>query len=215
MLPLLFATGAAEATVTPRAAAPATAPAPPPADTQPPPRYRDGVVIGFTVGGGIARGAGYPNDSNAIGHSGYASSGWIAGPGVTALVMGALADYLNVGFWFAHANFLGGDHRATSNGGGLRVEAFPFVYLGPGAAGIGLFSEFGFGTASLTTTGALKVGGSQSYIGAGMFYEWAVGHILGGHFGIGPSVEYDAVFTQPYDQNGFVASLRAVWYRRP
>ena len=38
---------------------------------------------------------------------------------------------------------------------------------------------------------------------------------LGGHFGVGPSVEYDAVFTTPYDQNGLVASLRLVWYGGP
>ena len=95
------------------------------------------------------------------------------------------------------------------------VEAFPLVFACPHVAGLALFSEFGVGTAKLTTSGAPDAGGTQSFIGVGSFYEWGFGHFLGGHFGLGPSLEYDAVFSRPYDSNGFVASLRAVWYGGP
>jgi hypothetical protein len=209
MLPLVFAAATAGAPL------PSPAPAAPPPDVEAPRSLRTGFVLGLSLGLGIGRGAGYPNNSNDIGHTNYASSGWMTGAGGTLLVMGALADYLNFGFWFAYDGFRRGGERANQEGIGLRVEGFPLVFACPTLGGIGLFSEFGVGTARLITPGAPNAGGTQSFIGAGAFYEWAFGHVLGGHFGAGPSVEYDAVFTQPYDQNGLVASVRLVWYGGP
>jgi hypothetical protein len=210
MLPLVFAAAAAAATAV---AVPSTSPSSP--DAEAPRKVRNGVVVGLAFGAAVGHGAGYPNDLNDIGHTDYASSGWMPGAGGTLLLMGAIADYLNFGFWYAHASFRGDEHRASQDGVGLRVEAFPLVFVCPQIGGLGVFSEFGLGTAKLSTPGAPNAGGTQSFIGAGLLYEWAFGHVLGGHFGVGPSLEYDAVFTQPYDQNGLVAGLRAVWYGGP
>jgi hypothetical protein len=178
-------------------------------------RHRSGIVVGLDLGGGIGRGAGYPNNSNDVGKTDYSSSGWMPGSSGGLLVMGALADYLNFGFWFAEAGFRSGSQRASQVGIGLRVEAFPLVSLCPRLSGLGLFGQFGLGTAKLTAPGVPQVGGTQSYIGTGLFYEWSFGRFLGGHFGVGPSIEYDAVFTTPYDQNGLVASARLVFYGGP
>jgi hypothetical protein len=180
-----------------------------------PHRVRSGVVVGFALGGGIGAGVGYPNDSNDIGKLHHTASGWMPGAGGTLLFMGALADYLNVGFWYAHATFGDQGRRASQDGVGLRAEAFPLVWLSPGWAGLGVFSEFGFGSAKLNTPGQLQVGGTQSMIGVGVLYEWSVAHLLGGHLGVGPSLEYDAVFSAPYAQNGFIANLRLVFYGGP
>jgi hypothetical protein len=229
MLPLAFAAPAADvapaapalapqastSAASPAAGPAAAGPATPSPDAEAPRKVRNGVVLGLSFGLAIGRGSGYPNDSNDIGHTDYESSGWIGGGAGTVLVMGAIADYLNFGFWYAHTSLSGGGHRAAADGIGLRVEAFPFVFASPYVAGLGLFTEFGLGTARLSTPGLPNAAGTQSFIGTGAFYEWAVGRVLGGHFGIGPSLEYDAVFTQPYDQNGLVASLRAVWYGGP
>ena len=186
------------------------------ADAEAPRRIRNGFVLGLTLGGGLGRGAGYPNNSDDVGHTGYQSTAWDGGTGGTVLVMGALADYLNFGFWVGQDTFRGNGQRATQTGVGLRVEAFPFVFWAPqGLAGLGLFTEYGLGTGKLTKPGEPDAGGTQSFIGVGALYEWSLGHFLGGHFGLGPSLEYDAVFTTPYDQNGFVAGLRAVWYGGP
>jgi hypothetical protein len=184
-------------------------------DQNAPHRVRSGVVLGLALGGGFGAGVGYPNDSNDIGKTHYTKSPWMPGYGATILFMGALADYLNVGFWYAHAVFAQNGRRAAQDGIGLRVEAFPLVSLFPALAGLGAFSEFGFGSAKLSTPGAPQAGGTQSMIGVGAVYEWSVGRVLGGHFGLGPSLEYDAVFTTPYDQNGVIASVRAVWYGGP
>jgi hypothetical protein len=216
MLPLVFAAATAAATA---AAVPSISSSPPapssPDAAEAPRKVRNGIVVGLAFGAAVGRGAGYPNDLNDIGHTDYASSGWMPGAGGTLLLMGAIADYLNFGFWYAHASFRGGDQRASQDGVGLRVEAFPLVFVCPQVGGLGVFSEFGLGTAKLMTSGAPNASGTQSFIGAGLLYEWAFGHVLGGHFGIGPSLEYNAVFTQPYHQNGLVAGLRAVWYGGP
>ena len=55
----------------------------------------------------------------------------------------------------------------------------------------------------------------QSYLGTGAFYEWSFGSLFGGHFGIGPSVEYDAIWSQPFERHGLVASARIVFYGGP
>jgi hypothetical protein len=180
-----------------------------------PPRHRSGIVIGLDLGGGIGRGAGYPNNSNDVGKTDYSSSPWMPGTSGGFLLMGALADSLNFGFWFGEAGFRSGSQRASQVGIGLRVEAFPLVSLCPRLSGLGLFGQFGLGTAKLTAPGVAQVGGTQSYIGTGLFYEWSFGRFLGGHFGAGPSLAYDAVFTTPYDQNGLVASARLVFYGGP
>jgi hypothetical protein len=193
----------------------ASAPAQASPDSQKPRLLRNGFVVGLTLGGGVARGTGYPNSSDDIGHTDYQASGWLPGPSGTLLVMGAIADTINFGFWYGQGTFKAHGDQAKQDGAGVRVEVFPLAFLYPPLGGLAAFSQFGIGTASLTTPGAPKAGGTQSFIGVGVFYEWALGHVLGGHFGLGPSIEYDAVFTQPYDQNGLVASLRAVWYGGP
>ena len=137
------------------------------------------------------------------------------GSGVTLLVMGALSDYLSFGFWYAHLQFDSSGWRARQNGVGLRLEGFPLLSILPSVKGVGLFAEFGVGTAMMTVPGALEVSGTQSVIGCGAFYEWSPFHFLGGHLGLGPSVEMNAVFSQAYDQTGLVVGLRTVFYGGP
>lgn len=181
-----------------------------------PARYRNGIVLGLALGGGIGRGAGYPNNSQEIGNPAYYSaSGWMPGTASSLLIMGALADCLNFGFMFSQDAFRTSNQRAVANALGLRLEAFPLVTLYPALAGLGFMAEFGLGIGRLSTPGLPQAAGTQSYIGTGAFYEWAFGHFLGGHFGAGPGLEYDAMFSRPYDQNGFVVLARVVFYGGP
>lgn len=180
------------------------------------PKYRSGLVVGTTLGVGIGRGAGYPNDSNDIGNpADRSATGWIPGFGENLVIMGALADYLNFGFMLSEDAFRGGGQRAVQTGLGLRVEAFPLIGLCPRLSGLGLLAQFGLGIGRLSTPGLPQAGGTQSYIGTGVFYEWAFGHLLGGHLAAGPGLEYDAMFSRPYDQNGLVALGRIVFYGGP
>jgi hypothetical protein len=175
-------------------------------------------VLGFTYGAGLASSSGYPNNAQKIDDpSFYAASGLMAGTSSSLFVMGALADYLNFGFWLSNARFSNSDWKSTGTGVGFRVEAFPLMTLYPRLDGLAVFSTFGLGSAKLTPTDPTRTGadGTQSYLGAGAFYEWSFGHVLGGHFGVGPSLEYDAIFSTAIERHGAVAALRVAFYGGP
>jgi len=178
------------------------------------PKLRNGLVLGLSLGGGVGQGRGYPNNSQDIGDpADYSSSGWGGGAAETLIVMGALTDYLSFGFFVSSAAFHASGERASETGVGLRIEAFPFTTLVPALAGLGAFSEFGLGTGKLETSSLVsKAQGTQSFVGAGAFYEWSFGHALGGHFAVGPSLEYDAMWARPYQESGLIAAARFVFY---
>ncbi len=183
-----------------------------------PARIRSGIAFGFSVGGGLGSAAGYPNNSQEIGDPNfYSSSGIMGGSSSTFMLMGALADYLNFGAWFGSGKYQAGEWRSSGTGVGLRVELFPLVRLYPGLAGLGLLGQFGLGSANLSSTvpGRTEAAGTQSVIGTGAFYEWSVGKILGGHFGLGPSLEYDAMWSLPFERHGLIASARVIFYGGP
>jgi hypothetical protein len=184
-------------------------------DLDAPHRFRGGAVIGLTVGAGLVGASGYPNDINRIGDpSYYSASAWMVGTGATLFVMGALTDYLSFGFWYAHSAASNADWRSSGDGGGLRVEAFPLVGLLPRLQGMGLLAQFGLGSGSLTSkrSGLPEANGTQSFAGVGAFYEWSFGHLLGGHFGAGPNLEFDAIWSLPFERHGLTASARLVFY---
>jgi hypothetical protein len=238
MLPFVLAAPAAAATAVPAStqappedatvaapSSPDASPMPPAelstassADLDAPRRYRSGVVVGLSLGAGLGGASGYPNASSDIGNpTFYSASGFMAGSSGTFFVMGALSDYLSFGFWLGSATYRNADWRSNGGAGGLRVEAFPLAGLTPALAGLGILGNFGIGGASLQSTNPARPesNGTQAYIGAGAFYEFAFGHLFGGHFGVGPNLEYDAMWSQPFERHGLVASLRIVFYGGP
>ena len=129
--------------------------------------------------------------------------------------MGAIADYLNFGFWFSETAYRSSGKRANATGLGFRIEGFPLMTLYPRLDGLGVFAQFGIGIGRLETASRPEAQGTQSTIGTGVFYEWPLGHLLGGHLGLGPSLEYDALWSQPFEEHGFLASGRVVFYGGP
>jgi hypothetical protein len=172
------------------------------------------LQLGLGVGGA----SGYPNDSTKIGDPRYyLASGPMAGTSETVFLMGALTDYLSFGAWFNHASYAAHDVHSDGNAGGLRVDAFPLVRLYPRLSGLAVFAEFGIGQANLRSSvpGVETAQGTQSFVGFGSFYEWSFGHLFGGHFAVGPSLELDATVTQPLNREGLVASARLAFYGGP
>lgn len=179
---------------------------------------RSGVVVGFAAGVGLAGASGYPNDALKIGNPAYYSeSGMMAGSSGTVFVMGALADYVNVGFWAGAGVFGNGDWRSSGGGGGLRIEAFPLVAIAPRWSGLSLFAQFGIGTGKLDAKapGFPESDGTRSFVGAGVFHEWSLAHALGGHVSAGPSLEYDTIGSPSFERHGLVAGARVVFYGGP
>lgn len=180
-----------------------------------PPQRRGGVVLGLSYGVGLGASAGYPNDSSLIGDSNYYSaSGLMTGAGGGLFVMGALSDYLNFGFWFGSATFANKDWHSTGEGGGFRVEGFPLFSLGRGFRDLAVFTQLGIGGTDLVYKGKPGVSsdGVESFFGAGLFYEFWLCRALGGHLALGPSLEYDAIVTEPIERHGALLGVRFAWY---
>jgi hypothetical protein len=179
------------------------------------PKKRDGFVIGTAIGVSLVGASGYPNDSTKIGDPNYyGASGVMVGSQEQLFLMGALADYLNFGFWVGGSIAQNGDWRSRGTAGGFRVEAFPLFKLVPQLSDLGVLAQFGIGGATLDAKRGPYPGadGVQSMIGVGVFYEWSIAKLLGGHAAIGPSFEYDTIFSRSIDRDGAVASVRLVWY---
>jgi hypothetical protein len=214
MLPLLLAAPSQAAA----AAVPTGADITPAAELPAAHAYRSGLVVGFSVGAGLGGASGYPNNSQDIGNpDDYSASGWKVGGYQSIFVMGAFSDYLSFGFWFGHAGLSNGDWHSNGDGGGFRLEIFPLVGLVPTLHGLGVLANLGIGSGTLTSNDPSlpQAGGTQSFGGIGVFHEWAFGRLLGGHFTVGPELEYDAIWSQPFEQHGLVASARVVFYGGP
>jgi hypothetical protein len=178
-------------------------------------QYRGGLVLGLSLGAGMGGASGYPNNSSEIGNpADYSASGWMLGAAESIFVMGALSDYISFGFLFSHGLFKSSDFRANGDGGGFRMEAFPLVGLVPRLQGLGLFAQFGVGSGDLVSRapGLPGARGTQSFGDAGAFYEWSIGAKGGAHIGLGPGLEYDAIWSRPFESHGLVGSLRVAFY---
>jgi hypothetical protein len=182
------------------------------------PETRTGIQLGLTLGGGVAGSSGYPNNATKIGDPDYYSaSGIMGGSTFSLLIMGALSDYLNFGFWFGSASFQNHDWRSTGGGGGFRLEVFPLYAWVPKLKNLGVAGQFGIGTTTLDAKFKANVSsdGTESFLGAGVFYEAPVARFLGGHAALGPSLEYDVIQARSIERNGMTLSLRAVFYGGP
>ncbi len=181
-------------------------------------QYRSGIAVGLSLGAGLGSASGYPNNSQDIGNPAYYSAGGFMAGGVGQLfLMGALSDYLSFGFWFGHTSLRNPDWTSNGNGGGFRIEVFPLVGWVPALHGLGVLANLGIGSGSLDSThaGLNSANGTQSFGGIGLFHEWAFAFTGAGHFAFGPALEFDAIWSQPFEQHGLVASARLAFYGGP
>src|ERR1700722_8632374 len=179
---------------------------------------RTGIQLGLILGGGVAGSAGYPNSATKIGDPDYYSaSGLMYGSTFSLLIMGALSDYLNFGFWFGSGSFQNKDWRSTGGGGGFRLEVFPLYSLVPKLKNLGVAGQFGIGTTTLDAKFQANVSsdGNESFLGPAVFYEASIAKFLGGHAVLGPNLEYDVIQARSIERNGATLSLRAVFYGGP
>jgi hypothetical protein len=200
--------------VTPAGPMAPTGDAAPPPEVDKPAERRSGAVLGLSYGAGLGSSSGYPNDSSLIGDpSDYSASGLMAGSGGSGFVMGALSDYLNFGFWFGAATFANAHWHSTGQGGGFRLEIFPLFGLGRGFRDLAAFTQVGIGATKLEqkSTGATSTG-VESFVSAGVFYDFWLCRGMGGHFGLGPSLEYDAIFSESMERHGALLGARFAWY---
>ena len=176
---------------------------------------RSGLVVALMAGWGISGASGYPNNSNQIGDPSYfSSSDLMVGSATGLFIGGALADYLNFGFFFASQSYKSKAWDSKMGGFGFRVETFPLVYAVPTLKNLGVFAQFGIGTEKLDVSapGYPEASGVQSFLGVGVMYEWKIFTLFGGHAVAGPTLEYDNVFAQSISSGAGVLGGRLAFY---
>jgi hypothetical protein len=145
---------------------------------------------GFTAGflGGLAFGtvAGYPNDFSKIDVPQFRSATSGVGPSGTLYLGGALTDWFTFGLGLSRSSYGSGRLVTSSTAYLFHLEAFPLFASGGATRDLGLFADFGTGTATIvrrSDQAQFSSSGSLSIAGVGVFWEtWR----LAGHIAIGP-----------------------------
>src|SRR5262245_46069656 len=129
-----------------------------PADADDPEKSAMAPVVktrrsGFTAGiyGAMSFGtvSGYPNDLAKIDDPLYRSATSGVGGGGMLYLGGTLTDWFTFGFGLAQSSF-GSSRIATSGGAFLfHIEAFPLFSLGGTFRDVGVFTNFGTGSATI------------------------------------------------------------------
>lgn len=206
-------------TVTPGTPVPATPPSAAPMDAaEPQHAIRDGMMLGASFGVGVGSASGYPNDVLYNGNpSYYGSTPMLPGYAMTFTLMGALTSYLNVGVFGGFANYGNGDWKSTGGGGGLRLEAYPLIGVCACviprtiASNLGIYGQFGLGAVSteVLLPGRYEtIGGVESILAAGAFYELWVGRA----FSVAPDLRYEVIASRTSDRNALTAGIRLALY---
>lgn len=175
---------------------------------------RNGAVLGLVGGIAFGSSSGYPNDVKLLGNpSFYSKSPVLVGYSTSLMLLGALSDYVNFGPVFTTANFDTPEWRSTGWGLGFRGEVFPFVELFPTLADTAVFAQAGFGRTELRAKGNYpSAEGSQSLLGLGVHHEFRLGELGGGHFALGPELEWSLVDASTASRSWVTAGARLVWY---
>jgi hypothetical protein len=197
---------------------PPTADSAAPATTKPAKPLRDGVVLGASLGFGLASASGYPNDVRLNQNPDYyGSTPMLPGYSFSFMFLGALTPYLNVGVWGGGATFENSDWKSVGGGGGLRVEGFPLMafcscVMPPILANyLGVYGQVGAGSVStrVKREGNYEtVGGVQSFLAAGAFYEVKLGKM----FAIGPDLRYELIASRTSDRSSLILGARVAFY---
>jgi hypothetical protein len=188
-----------------------------PVATKPKP-VRDGFMIGGSFNFGLGAASGYPNDVRLDKNPDYyGSTPMLPGFGFNLFMMGAIAPYLNVGFFGAYAAFGNGDWSSVGGGGGLRLETYPLFWVCPCAIpktiteNLGIYGQFGLGSVSTNVTrpgNYETIGGVQSMLAAGVFQEFKPTR----WFALGPDLRYEVIASRTSDRNSLMLGLRIALY---
>lgn len=177
---------------------------------------RGGFTGGFTIGGALGSGAGYPNDVKKIGRQAYYTDTGIAAGGTGIVWAGAaLTDWFNFSVGVGSTMLFTDTTERSAVTLAFRVEAFPLYPLGGGWRDLGILLETGTGTDSIVSIDdpdmILAEGSAPSRLAIGAFYEafrpWKLA--------LGPFVSYGYSFGETIRAGEFGLGLRAVIYTAP
>jgi hypothetical protein len=158
---------------------------------------------------------GYPNDFSKLDNPAFRSATSGVGAGGTIYIGGTLTDWFTFGFGFAQSSY-GSSRIVTSAGAFLfHIEAFPLFSRGGPYRDLGLFADFGTGTATIkrrTDQTEFSSSGALSIAGLGAFWEtWR----LAGHVALGPFASYQYQSSDAMTRHFGEIGLRGAFYGGP
>jgi hypothetical protein len=175
---------------------------------------RSDFTFGAAMGLSIGDATGFPNDVAQIDNPAYESStGATMGGGMSLWVGGALRDWMIFAIGFQGGNLK--SPSLESSGGALffRIESYPLFWKGGVWENVALTTDFGLGgTKILKGKEVTADGGSMSFIGVGVAYEafqW------GDHVSAGPTLQYQAMFSESMTTNTAFLGFRMAFYGGP
>lgn len=178
-----------------------------------PAERRSDVTIGAELGAIGAGSVGYPNEIAKIDNADYrASTGVAFGRRTSLWVGGALRDWFTFAIGIDATQYKGNGYDAAAGGFIFRVEAYPAFYEGGVWRDLALSADFGLGGMTLKQDGTDGAdGGTMSLVGLGAFWEtWHPGS-----FAIGPSLEYQYLFSPSMKAQSVMAGFRFAFYGGP
>lgn len=178
-----------------------------------PAQRRSDVTIGAELGPIGAAAAGYPNEIGKLDNPEYrASTGFGLGQRASLWLGGALRDWFTFGIGIDAVKFQHNGYISQSSGFIFRVEAYPAFAEGGVWRDLGLAADFGLAAMKLTKDGTDSAdGGSMSLVGLGAFWEtWRPGS-----FAIGPSLEYQYLFSPSMQAHSVLLGFRFAFYGGP
>jgi hypothetical protein len=158
---------------------------------------------------------GYPNDFAKIDNAAFRAASSGAGPGVIFYFGGALTDWFNFGFGFGSSSVGGANLVSQATVYIFHLEAFPAFARGGRSRDLGLFADFGTGTASIkrrSDNAQFAASGALSIVGLGAFFEmWR----LAGHVAFGPYASWQYQSSDSMARHAGQLGLRGAFYGGP
>ncbi len=180
---------------------------------RPPTQRRGGFALGMSMGVGIGRMVGYPNEVAKIGEREFRESTGAAFQNQLAFWLGASPrDWLTFGIGLALISAQGGGIVGSNAGPILHIEAFPFFPKGGPWHSLGIAFDGGLGVGALVDPEQpeelLAGGGATSQLALTVFYEpfqfWQASS--------GPLLSYAHGFGQTFSSHQVVLGFRLAFY---
>jgi hypothetical protein len=173
-------------------------------------RRRAHLTAGLSVGLQVGTATGYPNESEKIDNPLFeTSTGRALGPGGSAWLGIAMADWLSVGLGAASLQLGSQQVKAQSTAFLCRVETYPLYFAGGAWRDLGVGGQFGLGLLTLEEDGEEKAdAGAASLLGGSLFYE----AFRSAGLALGPVFEVSHMWSFSANQTAGMFGARLAFY---
>jgi hypothetical protein len=177
---------------------------------------RSGFTFGFESGLSLGAAEGYPNDFSKMDNPAYRARAAGFGGSFTLWIGGALTDWFTFGFGLGGGSFGGSIMSSEASTFLFHLESFPLFSLGDRWRDIGVFADFGTGSAFIhrkRDKAEMAAAGAPSIAGIGAF--WEAWRVAGGHLTAGPVLSWQYQESDSMVRYFGTLGLRGAFYGGP